>query len=219
MNPYYKTVFENEHFIIVDKAPMVLSVYPRMEDGRVVLGKVLEDDLGIKIYPVHRLDYEVQGLVMYAKTAEAHKVANGWFENKQVEKTYRALSTKLSSDVLRPFEFELNTEYLWKSMLLKGKKRAYESPHGKSSLTKVKLLKNENGRFSFDLNPVTGRSHQLRFELFSHGYPILGDELYSSTESFPVGIALRAYRINFLNAPSREKFSLPDQIEISENFI
>lgn len=214
---YYDIVLENEFFVIVDKRPMVLSVPGRMgeDDGRPVLGKILEKDLNITLYPVHRLDFEVQGLIMYAKTPQAHKAGNSWFEKKEVHKTYMAL-TKALPDARG--NFQVGESYSWKCKLLRGKKRAYESPHGKESLTTARLIEvRDNGHFHWELNPITGRSHQLRYELFRHGHPIIGDTLYSSDEVFsPAGIALRAFQIDFSQAPGREEFLLPKILEIKK---
>ena len=213
---YYEIVLENEFFVIVDKKAMVLSVPGRMgeDDGRPVLGRILEDDLKIRIFPVHRLDFEVQGLIMYAKTPEAHKAGNAWFEKKEVHKTYAAQSRPLPEAL---DHFRVGESYEWKCKLLRGKKRAYESPHGKESLTTAKLTRVEQGIFHWELNPITGRSHQLRYELFRHGHPILGDTLYSSTEKFnEEGIALRAFKIDFSKAPKASSFLLPEILEIKK---
>lgn len=211
----YQTVFENEHFIIVDKMPLVLSVPGRTgeADDRPVLGRILEADLGVTLYPVHRLDFEVQGLIMFAKTAAAHKSGNAWFERKEVFKTYAALSKTLPDS---SFKFKVGESYEWKCKLLRGKKRAYESPHGKESLTKATLTSlSLDGVFHWELNPITGRSHQLRYELFRHGHPIIGDGLYGSLETFTQpGIALRAFKIDFTKALDAKKFLLPDILEI-----
>lgn len=212
---FYTTVFENEHFIIVDKKAMVLSVPGRQgdDDGRPVLGKILEQDLAITIYPVHRLDFEVQGLIMYAKTPTAHKAGNDWFEKKEVFKSYAALSRVLDEKI--PNNFKVGEIYTWEGKLLRGKKRAFLSPHGKDSTTKAMLLKIENDVFHWELNPITGRSHQLRFELYRHNHPIIGDALYSSNTVFEQpGIALRAFKIDFSKAPNYKNFSLPEIVEV-----
>lgn len=205
----YTNVFKNEHFIVVDKAPNVLSVPARTgeSDARPCLGRILEVDLGQTIFPVHRLDYEVQGLIMYALTPEAQRAGNGWFEKKEIKKIYSAISK--SSGV-----FKSGETFEWKCKLLRGKKRAYESPHGKESLTLARILSiDQNAHSHWELEPVTGRSHQLRFELFRHDEVIVGDSLYGSTESFSQsGIALRAFKIDFSQVINREKFSLPENI-------
>lgn len=209
----YKTVFINEHFIIVDKAPNVLSVPARTGDvdPRPCLGRILEVDLGKVIFPVHRLDYEVQGLIMYALTPAAQKAGNNWFETKQIQKIYTAISK--NSGV-----FKVGEQLEWRCILLRGKKRAYESPHGKESLTRARLISidkeiDKEGHSHWELEPITGRSHQLRYELFRHGEVIVGDALYGSDEICSGGgIALRATEIDFSKILNREKFLLPEKI-------
>jgi tRNA pseudouridine32 synthase/23S rRNA pseudouridine746 synthase len=205
----YKIVFENIHFVIVDKAPNVLSVPSRMgkAEERPILGLILQKDLAMTLYPVHRLDFEVQGLIMFAKTAAAQKAGNSWFEQKDVEKIYCAITAANC-------EFKVGETKEWKCRLLRGKKRAYESPHGKDCLTIARLVSiDELGYFHWEMRPITGRSHQLRYELFRHGMAILGDTLYGSTGSFKsTGIALRAFKIDFLKVPNREEFLLPENI-------
>jgi tRNA pseudouridine32 synthase/23S rRNA pseudouridine746 synthase len=207
----YKTIFSNSHFIIVDKAANVLSVPARTGelDPRLCLGRILEVDLGTKIFPVHRLDFEVQGLIMYALTPAAQKAGNAWFENKEIQKVYSAISKSSG-------EFKVGENYEWKCVLLRGKKRAYESPHGKESLTKARLVSiDDSGHSHWELEPVTGRSHQLRYELFRHKEVIIGDQLYGSTETFADGaIALRAFKIDFTRAANYNLFSLPEIISI-----
>ncbi|MBO9665466.1 MAG: RNA pseudouridine synthase [Bdellovibrio sp.] len=223
-------VFENSHFVICDKPSGVLSTPSRMgeDDGRPCLGTTLQNQLGIQIYPVHRLDFEVSGLVMYAKNAEAHRKANAWFEHKQVQKTYRALTTEqdfshIPSSVKnsrRHFTLSEGQTFEWRSRILRGKRRAYESPEGKDCLTIAKYLgKNSEGYLQWHLQPVTGRSHQLRFDLSRHGFPILGDKLYGSKKSLhnPDKVELRAFLIEFANAPGAKVLGLPSEIRISAN--
>lgn len=225
-----KIVFENTHFVVVDKESGVLSTPSRFQekDDRGCLGTHLQEQLQQQIYPVHRLDFEVSGLVMYARNAEAHRIANSWFEKKEVSKTYRAWTTEQEFSHI-PAEVKNSREVIslhggehfeWKSKILRGKRRAYESPQGKPSLTLANYLgRHENGYLQWDLQPVTGRSHQLRFDLSRHGFPIVGDSLYGSKESLGGDrIALRAYKIDFTKAPFVEKLQLPSSLQVSAEF-
>lgn len=223
-------IFENPHFVICNKPSGVLSTPSRFEanDQRPCLGTQLQTSLGVQIYPVHRLDFEVSGLVMYAKNADAHRKANGWFENRQVDKTYRALTQQQNfehwpSEVENPcwpIHFKEQTHFEWKGKLLKGKRRAYSSPHGKATLTVADYLGvNSAGFVQWDLHPVTGRSHQLRFDLSRHGFPILGDQLYGSKVVLKdQTIALCSYRIDFTKAPAADQLGLPSVIQIDPLF-
>lgn len=224
-------VFQNEHFVVCNKPNGVLSTPSRFEseDTRACLGKLLQKSLEVQIYPVHRLDFEVSGLVMYAKSMESHRVANTWFEDRTVTKSYCALTTGQDfshipdnvQNAKHAIELEVGHMYTWKAKVLRGKRRAYESPQGKLSVTEAKYLgRNAVGFHLWDLHPVTGRSHQLRFDLSRQGFPIIGDTLYGSKEKWIAenAIALHSYEIDFTAAKNRDKFSLPQKITI-EKFI
>lgn len=221
-------VFENENFVFADKPALVLSTLSRegARDERECLGIELQNQLKIQIFPVHRLDFEVSGLVMFAKNAKAHRLANEWFEKKQVFKVYHALSGDQSFEHIpeniknhrRHFVPTLNEKFLWKSRLLRGKKRSYEHATGKASETEAIYLGREAQRkwHHWELHPLTGRPHQLRYELSRHGFPIIGDELYGSKISFTKpGIALRAVKIDFTAAKNADSLGLPRDLQIS----
>lgn len=247
-----KPIYKNSDFIILDKPAGVLTTPAREgdKDPRAVLGLELQKQLGLQIYPVHRLDFEVSGLVVYALNASAHSVANSWFEKKLIQKTYRALTLNcdfqhIPANIENPRQLlspEFQKTYQWHNKILKGKKRAFVSEHGKASHTLAKclgfadiedgisqVLLNEivDGELligtpsilAWDLNPVTGRSHQLRFELSYRGFPILGDRLYGSNvkTSEESRIALRAWKLDLSEIPEKERRGLPKIITLDMN--
>lgn len=221
-------VFENSHFVVCDKPSGVLSTPSRYEeaDVRECLGTSLQEKLKMQIYPVHRLDFEVSGLVMYAKTPQAHREANAWFENKQIQKTYSALTsnqdfTHIPESVPNPrtpLSLKAGGRFEWKSLLLRGKRRAYESPQGKPSETwAIFLGPHSSGFLCWDLLPITGRPHQLRFDLSRHGFPIVGDKLYGSTVEWGKdSIALRSYQLDFSRISRAIDLGLPEKIEVQK---
>lgn len=221
-------LFQNENFILLDKAALVLTTPSRegAVDPRPCLGTTLQEQLGQQIFPVHRLDYEVSGIVLFAKNPKAHVAANAWFEHKQVFKTYLALSEgpgfeHIPAQVKNPrvlLNPAIGEGFLWKSRLLRGKKRSYEHASGKPSETKAvyRGLWPETKWHQWELHPLTGRPHQLRYELSAHGFPILGDVLYGAKEShLNPGIALRAVKIDFSKVPEAASFGLPAAFEVS----
>ena len=220
-------VFQNADLIVLDKPVMVLSTPSRQGvlDARPVLGIELEKFLAKQVFPVHRLDFEVSGLILYALNAQAHKLANSWFEKRRIHKVYRATTTGRSFDHLPPgvtaldrdLQFEIGNQVVWKNKILRGKKRSYYSPHGDISETLAVYLGEMNGRHRWELQPVTGRSHQLRLDLSSRGYPILGDELYGSKEKLDQsGIALRCVELRLNEILATERCGLPEIIKVSE---
>lgn len=209
-----KSIFENEYFLVVDKRPGFLSVPSRQkEDPRKCELFEWSQSLNQQLWPVHRLDEKVSGLLMFAKTKEAHQIANAWFEKRKIKKTYQALTFEVDS------QFTEGQSFVWTSYLLRGKKRAYEKDFGKEAKTKAILSKKQIvwGTLQvslWELHPLTGRSHQLRFELAKQGYPILGDVLYGSSQELPISqsIALRSTELDFNQCEKFESLGLPQKI-------
>jgi tRNA pseudouridine32 synthase/23S rRNA pseudouridine746 synthase len=67
------------------------------------------------------------------------------------------------------------------------------------------------------LEPLTGRAHQLRFELSRHGYPIVGDVLYGAKDIFEKGIALRAIELDLSKV--NDRFGLPEKLQAPTRFV
>ena len=235
-------VFENENFIVCDKPGEVLSVPDRLgaASDRSCLGIELEKIKKIKIFPVHRLDFEVSGLIIYAKNSVAHKKSQMWFENKLIHKTYRGVSLEQNFDHTKKwpekiragfnpqiFKPEPGQKFIWTSQIARGKKRSYQSPHGEWAETHAELVSyekptathHEKSILFWNLSPVTGKSHQLRFEMAQHGFPILGDQLYGSEMAldrvlWPFdGIGLRAISLDLSSVPDR--LGLPLKINLN----
>lgn len=213
-----KLIFNNNYFGVVDKPAGWLSVVARqpLEQNRAqprrCVALELEQQLKQKILPVHRLDFEVSGIIMFALNAEAHQVANRWFEQRQAKKTYQAFTAVNE-------QFKINQFYSWHSRLLKGKKRTFEAEHGKEAETQAQVRATpsvgKNHYFEWELNPLTGRSHQLRYELAKRNMPILGDRLYGGiTLPHESEIALRAIKIDFSECEHYEQFGLPASITV-----
>jgi len=213
-----KILFQNDFFVAVDKEAGWLTTPARTgeKDPRPVLGLELQTQLGRQVFPVHRLDCEVSGLVLFALDAKAHSQANTMFENRLVQKTYQALTE--NKNALDP---DLNQIFQWKARILRGKKRAYESPHGKPSQTEAQFLgRGEWPEFGagllWELRPVTGRSHQLRFDLSRFGFPIAGDVLYGAdpSKNLESKIALRSMSLQFKDAEFCNRWNLPEQLKV-----
>ncbi|MCX7979056.1 MAG: RNA pseudouridine synthase [Bdellovibrionaceae bacterium] len=219
-------VFENENYLVMDKPALTLAVPPRFADGRKVLGLLLQAELKRQIFPVHRLDWGVSGLIIYALNSEAHRRANGWFARGLIVKKYHAKTERHRIDHLpmemQKFALEYSwsgQEELWVSRILRGKKRSYLHPQGDLAKTRAVLLRCEEGNCFWSLWPLTGRPHQLRLELSRRGYPILGDVLYGSSVPLSGGeIALRCCELDLQNVPPHERGGLPEKISL-EGFL
>ncbi len=202
-------IWENENYIALDKPSGALSIPGRDKDSS---KPVLLELAGLKNHLIiHRLDFEVSGIMIIAKNANAHQIANAWFENKEIQKTYQAWTECGANKISE------NEKFHWESNLLRGKKRAYESPNGKPSITDAEFKNYSNSNdlkfMSWLIYPKTGRSHQIRFELYKHGFPILGDTLYGSKTILENKIALRAIKLDFTQCEKAKELGLPESLE------
>ena len=198
-------VTRTQNLIVVDKPAAWLTTPARHPaDPRPCLGHKLTELLGQQIYPVHRLDFGVSGLVIFALNAEAHRVAQRWFEHAQIKKLYEARSqTEPGLEILPEHRW---TE--WRSVVVRGKRRTFEGPHGKEAITLAR--RRDDG--AYELRPVTGRPHQLRFEMAKRGFAIDGDVLYGGRPLVDGEMRLRAVELDF--SAVTERLGLPELIRI-----
>ena len=135
--------------------------------------------------PVHRLDNPTSGLLLVAKTKNVQVRLNQDFEEKNIRKSYLAI---VSGEIPSTGTFNSPIE-------------------GKTAATKFQLKKTfqkNNKTYSLvELFPITGRTHQIRIHLSKNGNPIVGDEVYGSSENAK-GILLAAHSLAFTH-PSTKK--------------
>jgi len=220
-----KILFQSDDVVVVHKPAGWLSV-PSIQghsDPRQVVGIELRQTFG-SVYPVHRLDFEVEGVLLFALHPKAQSVLHKIWEDRDVKKTYHAITQTQMSSHWPPYvsgllQDKVNVEDsgVWKSLIVQGKRRSFIGPHGQKSETEFKLLKHNEqaGTLLWELSPLTGRRHQLRLELSRRGFPVLGDKLYGSgMECEKDTIRLAATRLNF---DKKFNLNLPDEIKIEWN--
>lgn len=123
---------------------------------------------------VHRLDMGTSGLVLFARGIEAQRALSRAFAQREVGKTYVAV---VSGEVVgEAGEIDLPLAADWPNR----PKQKVDHAVGRPSLTRWRVLAREPGRTRLMLEPLTGRSHQLRVHLAAIGHPILGDTLYAA---------------------------------------
>jgi tRNA pseudouridine32 synthase/23S rRNA pseudouridine746 synthase len=125
---------------------------------------------------VHRLDMATSGLIAMGRSAQAQRALSIAFAERRVHKRYVAVvDGHLEASPGGWGEIALPLRCDWPN-----RPRQMVDPElGKPSLTRWRVLAHEPGATRVELEPVTGRSHQLRVHLAALGHPILGDELYA----------------------------------------
>jgi 23S rRNA pseudouridine1911/1915/1917 synthase len=142
---------------------------------------------------VSRLDFHVSGIVVAAKDPVSASHLHSQFAERQVRKVYHALV----SAAISPDEAEL-IDWLEKS---KRNRKVHVVSERTNETQQARLryrtLRRVGGVAILRVELLTGRKHQIRAQLASHGYPILGDYKYKSPAEFPGGIALVSKRVEF----------------------
>jgi tRNA pseudouridine32 synthase/23S rRNA pseudouridine746 synthase len=173
----------DEHLLVCDKPAGLLAVPGRGEAGRDCLLARLQPrwpDLEV----VHRLDMATSGLIVFARGKAAQRALSIAFASRSVSKRYVAV---VQGEVT-PAEGEIDLPLIadWPQR----PKQKVDFASGKPSLTRYRVLQVQGGTTRLELEPVTGRSHQLRVHLMAIGHPILGDALYA-----PQAVASAAPRL------------------------
>ena len=195
-------VHDDPEFVVVDKPSGMLSVPGRGPDKTdCVAARVRRMFPGCIEQPaVHRLDMDTSGLLVVARTAEAHRRLSMQFRTRETSKRYVALlDGELASEsgtIELPFRLDIdNRPY-----------QILDEVHGKLGITHWQKIGVENGRTRVCFVPITGRTHQLRVHA-AHarglGIPIVGDPLYGNGTG-PAQLKLHACELGFRH-PSLEQ--------------
>lgn len=217
-----RCLFESADVVALEKPAGFLSV-PSIKgkaDPRPVVGLIAQKKWG-SLYPVHRLDLEVAGVLLFARNPQSQKKLHHIWEDGEVQKIYRALSRAQSFEhwpvaiAGADLEFRMvSSEGVWESKIVQGKKRSFVAEHGDLSQTHYKLETQMDDVLQWRLSPLTGRRHQLRLEMSRHGFPLIGDSLYGGDKTANE-IALVAESLQFTH---KRNLQLPDGIELGWNW-
>ncbi len=204
-----KILYEDENLIAADK-PEGLSSIAENDTKLDSLHSLLEKKLNGKLFVVHRLDKEVSGVILFAKNSGTHKFINDQFADRKVKKFYTAVVQGVIKE---------NEGVIKKPIREYGSGRmGIDDRKGKPSETKFSVLKRFKDYTLLELNPSTGRRHQLRVHLYSIGYPIVGDMRYGdkTIQEKYLRIMLHAKRLEF-QMPDKKDISI--EAPLTESFL
>ena len=169
-------IFEDEHIIAINKPAGLLTIPDRYNSALPSLIKILRE-INENTLIVHRLDRETSGIILFAKTAEAHRHLSIQFEKQKVEKLYHAVV----GGIVPKDELEIDIPLIQNPGKGGG---VLPSIRGKESLSIVKVIERFRSATLLEVNLITGRQHQLRAHVASIGHPLLVDDLYGEGTQF-----------------------------------
>ncbi len=199
-------IYEDEYIMAIAKPAGLLSVpgrYLDTQDSALSRLRQYLDD-SISLYPVHRLDRQTSGILLFARNLETLRSLNQQFQEREIRKVYEALlSGRIESD---RGTIDLP---LWGN----PENRPYQQvdlQRGKPSVTQFQLLRHEENYSRIEFIPLTGRTHQLRVHAADPrglGITILGDRLYGCN-AVTSRLHLHARELSFIHPRSQEVIHL-----------
>ena len=167
LKTYDENIIENnDNFLIINK-PAGIAVQSGTKSFRNIIDvlkktKYFEE---YKPYIVHRLDKETSGILIIAKTREYAQLFTSLFRIRKIHKTYVAITYGKISKPINTLKDDLITYDNDKRIIQKA-------------VSHLRVLKSSENYSYVELNPITGRKHQLRKQLYNIGNPIVGDDKY-----------------------------------------
>ncbi len=204
-------LWQDAYLLAVNKPAGLRTIPDGYDPEQPCLSRMLAAAFG-KIWVVHRLDKDTSGLVLFARTAEAHRQLNLQFEQRQVQKTYHALVYGA------PSWQHVSVE---QPLLVNGDRRhrtVVDEQHGRPAQTDLERLQSFADCALLAARPRTGYTHQIRTHLAWLGFPILADPLYArkpivavsplSTAPILQRLALHARQLNCIHPITHQTLSL-----------
>lgn len=201
-----QVLYEDNHLIAINKSAGTLVQGD--ETGDEPLSEIVKQYIKEKynkpgavfLGVVHRLDRPVSGVVIFARTSKALARMNALFQKRETKKIYWALVGSLP-----PKPADTLVHWLVKDES-KNKTTAYKTEHrnGLRSELSYQVIKSKSSFTLLEVNPITGRSHQIRVQLASMGCPIVGDLKYGYPQANgDASICLHARQLSFEHPVSK----------------
>lgn len=202
-----EVLYEDNHIIAVNKRPS--DIVQGDKTGDKPLSELVKEYVKKKynkpgdvfIGVAHRLDRPVSGVVLFARTSKALERLNKLFREKTIRKTYWAVVKN------KPPQEEGHLAHFMLKNEAKNMSKAFSEERKGSQLAELdyKLIASSDNYYLLEVNPITGRHHQIRVQLASIGCPIKGDLKYGYARSNPNGsIHLHARKIEFMHPVKQE---------------
>ncbi len=182
-DPYLSILFEDEAIIAVSKPPGLLSVRGRLPEHQDSVQSRLQEQYQ-EVEVVHRLDMDTSGVLVFARSKDVQKHLHAQFSKREVKKLYVAIVHGCPEKPEGIIDLPIRCDWPNRPKQIV----CYRS--GKESTTRylVERLDKYQNMTRITLEPVTGRSHQIRIHMASIGYPVVGDRFYSD-----LGVSDRLY--------------------------
>ncbi|HSW19764.1 MAG TPA: pseudouridine synthase [Ramlibacter sp.] len=168
-------LFEDELLVVADK-PHFLPVTPSGNYLQETLLVRLRRELGVDaLTPLHRLDRETAGVVLFAKQPATCAAYHALFADREVAKTYQAIAPH---DAGMSFPLTRRSTLVTSEHFMQMREAPPQASAAPNAHTEIELMEAQGPLARYRLRPLTGKRHQLRVHMAALGLPILGDRIY-----------------------------------------
>jgi tRNA pseudouridine32 synthase/23S rRNA pseudouridine746 synthase len=198
-------IFQDQHILVAYK-PHFLAVIP----GGVYVNECLQNRLrrstGIEsLQALHRLDRVTAGLVIFSVNPNTRHHYHHLFATRQIHKTYQAISKTNDSENLEGQEWDIKNRIVQS----KPRFRMHVTEGEANSHSVIRCLKQTTQHALFELNPVTGKTHQLRVHMQALGWPILNDKYYPqlqplTEDNYSAPLQLLSKQLQFIDPVTQQ---------------
>jgi tRNA pseudouridine32 synthase/23S rRNA pseudouridine746 synthase len=216
--PFKETIIFQDQHIIVAYKPHFLAVTP----GGIYVNECLQNRLrrstGIEaVQALHRLDRVTAGLVIFSVNPDTRHHYHHLFQARQIHKTYQAIAKINDGENLIGQTWEIKNrishcEPRFRMRITKGVANSY---------SKIRCLQQSTQQALFELNPITGKTHQLRIHMQALGWPILNDKYYPqlqplSADNYAAPLQLLAKELQFIDPVTQQprRFSCDSNLSL-----
>ncbi len=209
-------LYKDDNIIVVDK-PHFLPVSPSGRYAQeTLLSRLKHHYQQEDISPIHRLDRETAGVMLYSCNKEIRGDYQTLFEKKLVDKTYEAIATKPQPDSGLRFPLSYKSRMVTSDPFF----IMCETEGEPNSETNIDIIETHGNLAKYRLSPVTGKQHQLRVHLMSLGIPILHDPFYPEVladkgDDYSKPLQLLAKSIAFIDPITNEKRYFESEQQLS----
>jgi tRNA pseudouridine32 synthase/23S rRNA pseudouridine746 synthase len=198
----FDLVYQDDDLLVVDKPSGLLAVPGRGPDLQDCLSARVQSRFPTALV-VHRLDRDTSGLLLMALHPAAQRHVSGQFADRSVEKLYTAVVFGTPPTTSGTIDLPLTKDFDHPP------RHKVDAVHGRPALTRWRLIAGDTDRSRLEVEPLTGRSHQIRLHLATIGLPILGDNLYAHEQALAMStrLMLHATRLTVTHPTSGQRAS------------
>lgn len=208
----HEILYENDDLLVVDK-PHFLTMSPTGQYvQQTLLVRLKHQTQNAELTPIHRLDRETAGVVLFSKRTQTRGIYQQMFATRQVSKTYHAIAPTHPT-LIFPYTLKLRMDKgqpFYTMQVIEGEA---------NSQTTLNVLEQRHGLTKYELKPHTGKQHQLRLHLSHLGIPILNDPFYSHVQhkadnDFSHPLQLLAKHLCFQDPITEQYFEFHSKLDL-----